>query len=208
MLRQVAAVTIALMTVAAAILPTGAVAKDRGNFVTEFGKTRPPIGYVRFCAENPRECHSVTLLNPRLKLTPEHWNDLYRVNTKINTTIKPATDEELYGKAEHWTYPETAGDCEDYLLLKKRVLEAIGFPASSLLITVVMDENNQGHAVLSVAADSGDYILDNRRNDILTWRETSYRFLKRQTQRDPRQWVSLDGSGAVATAALATTSGE
>lgn len=187
---------------------SSAMAKDAGQFVSEFGKTRPPIGYVKFCAQNAGECKGGPLLATRIKLTPERWNNLYRINTKVNTTIKPATDEELYGEAEFWTYPVTAGDCEDYLLLKKRELEAMGFPASALLITVVLDERNEGHAVLTIAADTGDYVLDNRRDDILVWNETNYKFLKRQTRRDPRQWVSLDSSKTIATAALGTSSGE
>ena len=37
-----------------------------------------------------------------------------------------------------------------------------GWPESKLLITVVRDENNEGHAVLTVRTDEGDFILDNR----------------------------------------------
>ncbi len=178
-------------------------ASDGGNFVTEHGKTRPPIGYVKFCAQNPAECKgNTTLLTSRIKLTPERWNELFRINTKVNTSIKPASDQELYGEVEFWTYPVTAGDCEDYLLLKKRELQALGFPASTLLITVVLDERNEGHAILTVNSDAGDYVLDNRRDDILLWSETNYRFLKRQTQRDPKQWVSLDEAKTTSTASL------
>jgi len=43
---------------------------------------------------------------------------------------------ELYGKADYWTYPIDAGDCEDYVLLKKRYLEGMGVNADELLITV------------------------------------------------------------------------
>jgi predicted transglutaminase-like cysteine proteinase len=92
-------------------------------------------------------------------------------------------------------------------LLKKRDLEGLGFPSSSLLITVVLDENNEGHAVLTVSTDAGDYVLDNRRDDILLWNETNYRFLKRQTQRDPKQWVSLDDAKTIATASIGSKTG-
>ncbi|NMD08116.1 MAG: transglutaminase-like cysteine peptidase, partial [Phyllobacteriaceae bacterium] len=108
---------------------------------------------------------------------------------------------------EFWTYPVTAGDCEDYLLLKKRELQASGIPASDLLITVVLDERGEGHAVLTIASDAGDYVLDNRRDDILLWSETNYRFLKRQTQRDPKLWVSLDDAKTTSTASLAKNIG-
>jgi predicted transglutaminase-like cysteine proteinase len=138
-------------------------------------------------------------------MTAQRWADLYLINTAVNTRIKPTTDQDLYGTAEFWTYPTTAGDCEDYLLLKKRELEAKGFPSSALLITVVLDERGDGHAVLTIASHDGDYVLDNRRDDILLWGETNYKFLKRQTQRDPRQWVSLNNNKPVATTALGTS---
>ena len=101
------------------------------------------------------------------------------------------SDEELYGKAEYWEYPTDAGDCEDYVLLKKRYLEGLGFPPEALLITVVLDEKSEGHAILTVTADTGDYVLDNRRNEILRWNDVSYRFLKRQSAQDPMRWVAL-----------------
>jgi predicted transglutaminase-like cysteine proteinase len=73
-------------------------------------------------------------------------------------------------------------------------LEKLGFHAGSLLITVVLDEKNDGHAVLTVATDKGDYVLDNRRNDILLWKDTGYVFLKRQSPHDPRRWMALTGA--------------
>ena len=60
-----------------------------------------------------------------------------------------------------------------------------------LLITVVLDERREGHAVLTVATQAGDFVLDNRRNEVLLWNETGYTFLKRQSQQDPRRWMAL-----------------
>ncbi|MBL8790542.1 MAG: transglutaminase-like cysteine peptidase [Rhizobiales bacterium] len=181
------------------------MAGDSALFVSEHGKSRPPIGFVKFCAQSPAKCKAQgTLLTPHLRMDAERWADLFEVNLTVNKNIKPASDQELYGEVEFWAYPATAGDCEDYVLLKQRELEKRGFPSSSLLITVVLDENNEGHAVLTVTSDAGDYVLDNRRDDILLWSETKYRFLKRQTQRDPKQWVSLDNAKTTATASIGT----
>jgi predicted transglutaminase-like cysteine proteinase len=177
------------------------------DFEPEFGATRPPIGFVRFCGKHPEACKGSVLLTSRLRMTPERWNTVYSVNTKVNTTIKPATDQDLYGQAEFWTYPTTAGDCEDYLLLKQKLLIEAGLPASALLITVVLDERGEGHAVLTIAGDTGDYVLDNRRDDILMWKDTNYKFLKRQTQRDPKQWVSRDETSTSASSTVASSPG-
>jgi predicted transglutaminase-like cysteine proteinase len=172
-----------------------------GVAAREFAATLPPIGFVRFCTANPKECekYSVTeRMGPsRLVMTQAKWNLLYQVNTLVNSQIQPMSDQELYGKPEHWTYPATAGDCEDYLLLKKRRLEQLGFPARDLRITVVLQEKGEGHAVLTVTTNEGDFVLDNRRNDILLWSDTQYTFLKRQSGNDPKRWVALVATPAV-----------
>ncbi len=162
------------------------------RFAAEFGSTLPPIGYVKFCAENRDECEKKTLLiAEKAKMDSKSWQTLMLINSSVNTKIKPISDQDLYGEPERWTYPVTAGDCEDYLLLKKRDLEAKGFNASDLLITVVLDEKGEGHAVLTVATAEGDFVLDNRRDDILRWKDTGYEFLKRQSRQDPKRWVAL-----------------
>ena len=160
-------------------------------FVTEYGRALPPVGFVRFCASHPQDCRPIGGKANRLAMPPERWNVLYQVNNFVNGTIVPVSDQDLYGEPEHWAYPTDAGDCEDYLLLKKRYLEGLGFPPESLLITVVLDEKKEGHAVLTVTTKNGDFILDNRRNDILRWSDADYVFLKRQSPQDPRQWVAL-----------------
>lgn len=160
-------------------------------FATEFGQARPPVGFVRFCADNPNDCKGRGNKAERIAMDPERWNLLYQVNTYVNGKIKPVSDLELYGEAERWAYPVEAGDCEDYVLLKKRYLQGLGFAPDALLATVVLDENKEGHAILTVVTDQGDFVLDNRHNDITRWKDTNYTFLKRQSQIDPRQWVAL-----------------
>jgi predicted transglutaminase-like cysteine proteinase len=169
----------------------GSAFAANATHATEFNQTLPPIGFVKFCAANPKECKSVGRKSDLMTMAPANWNTLYQINTGINGAIKPVSDQELYGEQERWTYPVDAGDCEDFLLLKKRELEKQGFHSGALLITVVLDEKNEGHAVLTVATDAGDYILDNRRNDILLWNETGYTFLKRQSATDPKKWMAL-----------------
>lgn len=173
----------------------GDISNQQPRSAAEFKETLPPIGYVTFCAANSSECDSYGLMEAfkpdLLALTPELWAKLHRVNVAVNAAVKPVSDEELYGKPEFWTYPSTAGDCEDYLLQKKRLLEQAGLPANALRITVALDENRQGHAVLTVTTTEGDFILDNRRDDIRLWDETGYTFLKRQSAHNPRHWVAL-----------------
>ena len=165
--------------------------QTRETFAREFGNTLPPVGFVQFCVSNPLDCKGKGGKTFKLAMSPERWNLIYQVNAYVNGKIAPISDQDLYGEPERWAYPTDAGDCEDYLLLKKRSLQELGFPPEALLITVVLDEKNEGHAVLTVTTDGGDFILDNRRNDVLRWRDTDYTFLKRQSHGDPVQWVAL-----------------
>ncbi|MFG1422840.1 transglutaminase-like cysteine peptidase [Roseixanthobacter liquoris] len=156
------------------------------------GGTSAPIGYVRFCAENKGDCVAEGDLIAEAPLDAAHLAALDQVNRSFNTSITPMTDMDHYGEVERWAYPDDGkGDCEDYVLAKRRALIGLGWPASVLLITVVRDKEGDGHAVLTVVTDRGDLILDNQENQILPWQDTGYRYVKRQSQGDPTLWVSL-----------------
>lgn len=171
----------------------------------EYGRALPPVGFVNFCARNPVDCQQVGVSSARPSLSSERWKLVSMVNSTVNRMIAPVSDQELYGQAEFWAYPKDAGDCEDYVLQKKRDLESLGIPAAALLITVVRDENNEGHAVLTLTTAQGDFILDNRRDDLLTWKDVEYKFLKRQSPEDPRQWVSLQKDKTPSTSVAVST---
>lgn len=163
----------------------------RSASMREFGDARPPFGFVSFCERFPADCTAMPGVTGRTKLTLKRWAELVEVNTLVNTSVAPATDLELYGTVEYWTYPVDRGDCEDYVLAKRLMLIERGWPPSSLLITVVRDEDDLGHAVLTVATDHGDFILDNKNSSISYWQDTPYNYRKRQSQYDPKHWVSL-----------------
>jgi predicted transglutaminase-like cysteine proteinase len=186
-----AAVVIATVTCAG----LGAAKADDADqflYVEVFGATRAPIGWVEFCATRPAECATTPTPARDIVLSPKALRDLVRVNKWVNDSIKPMTDLEHWGVVERWSYPDDGyGDCEDYVLLKRRLLIAAGWPREALLITVVRDKKDEGHAVLTVKTDRGEFILDNQAEEILPWSETGYRFVKRQSQRDPNVWVSL-----------------
>jgi len=180
--------------VALAILagPRPGVAQAPLLFAAVGDVARPPIGWVEFCVEHASEC-KVAPSEPRnVVLTPRLWRDLVRINQAVNSNIKPMTDLEHYGVVEKWAYPDDGyGDCEDYVLLKRRMLMEAGWPREALLITVVRETSGDGHAVLTVRTDRGDLVLDNQNEAIVLWSESGYRFVKRQSQSDPNVWVSL-----------------
>lgn len=187
--------TVLIAALAASIigaLPTVA-GTERITLVPGSKVTQPPLGWVEFCANQPNECAGPTTAPNDVVLSRKAWMDLIRVNKWVNTTIKPLTDLEHWGVVERWSYPDDGyGDCEDYALLKRQMLIQSGWPREALLITVVRDNKDQGHAVLMVTTEQGDFILDNQKKDILLWWETGYRFIKRQSRSSQNEWVSMD----------------
>jgi predicted transglutaminase-like cysteine proteinase len=186
---------------AALAMPAAYAGNERPLFVGLGASARPPIGWVEFCSEYPRECDGKVLEARDVVLTPKAWKDVVRINKTVNEQVKPMTDLEHWGVVERWSYPDDGyGDCEDYVLLKRKLLMQAGWPRQALLITVVRDQKGEGHAVLTVKTDKGEFILDNQEEQILLWSETGYRFVKRQSQSDPNLWVALgEPQGAPAT---------
>ncbi len=162
-------------------------------YVSVGATARAPIGWIEFCIEYKTECDTKPAAARDVVLTPKAWSDMVKVNAWVNDNIKPMTDQEHWGVIERWNYPDDGyGDCEDYVLLKRRMLMQAGWPRQALLITVVRDKKGDGHAVLTVKTDRGEFILDNEEADVLAWNKTGYRFIKRQSQSDPNVWVALE----------------
>ncbi len=184
--RLTAAIAAALFVLGMAV-PAGA----SGSMVVG-RQTSQPIGHYEFCKTNPDECsvHS-TDVGP-LALTDAKWEHIGLVNKSVNAAVAPRSDHDLYGIDEVWAYPVNGeGDCEDYVLEKRRVLHDAGIPLSDLLITVVRKQDGEGHAVLTVRTDRGDYILDNLNDKVKPWHATGYKYLKRQSSTHTGRWVNL-----------------
>lgn len=161
-----------------------------GDSMQTTGLTSQPIGHYEFCKARPAECQA----HPgaaAMRLTDDRWAELVAVNDRVNRQIRPEPDMDIWGKPEVWSYPTTVGDCEDYALLKRRILLQKGWPAATLLITVVRQTNGEGHAVLTVRTDRGDYILDNLEDPVELWNRTPYLFVKRQSETNSGQWTGI-----------------
>lgn len=179
------------------VMASSARSETRGAFMTLGTQTTQPIGHLLFCRENPRECEP-----PAARITPAPL-ELSRplillvaaVNTTINARIEARSDIDIYGLEERWAYPADEGDCEDFVLLKRRVLAEKGIDLANLLITVVLRPDGEGHAVLTLRTTQGDFILDNLEWRILAWADTPYTYLKRQSSADPGRWIDI-GHGA------------
>ena len=191
-----------LIALAVQAMPAAATAQERPLFISLGETTKAPIGWIEFCVEYDPECKTKPSPPRDVVLSASAWKTLERINLWVNTHVKPMTDMDHWGVVERWNYPDDGyGDCEDYVLLKRRMLMQAGWPREALLITVVRDKRGDGHAVLTVKTDKGEFILDNQIDQILLWSDTGYRFVKRQSQADPNVWLSLgDSRPAPATA--------
>lgn len=181
-----AVISLSEIRVAAAYGPTDLAHVHPG------ASARAPIGWIQFCSQYPADCVAPKVSKGLSIVTKERLRELDKVNRFFNQSIKAMTDQEQYGVVEYWTYAVTGkGDCEEYVLEKKRQLIRLGWSPESLLITVVLDKQRGGHAVLTVATNQGDLVLDNVTDEILPWSKSGLTFIKRQSPADPNTWLDL-----------------
>jgi predicted transglutaminase-like cysteine proteinase len=158
------------------------------------GEARPLLAWIDFCRRHPSECTVDTSEPAVVALTPRTWQTIVSINRKVNATIKPMTDLEHWSVADRWDFPDDGfGDCEDYQLLKRKLLAERGLPRRAMRMTVVRDDQGEGHAVLMIRTDHGDFVLDNKTSNVLSWNQTGYAYVKRESQ-SMVGWVSLGGA--------------
>jgi predicted transglutaminase-like cysteine proteinase len=174
---------------------------SRASYANVGAETSVPYGWVDFCSRRTEECNVPRLAAVDVRLTAVSWKALDRINRQVNDFIEPISNLDHWGTMlDHWDYPvDGMGDCKIYALYKRKLLLDEGFPRQALLMTIVRDLKGEGHAILTVKTDRGEFVLDNLSDEIRPWNATGYRFVKRQSQEDPNLWVSIDGPDKSAT---------
>ena len=136
----------------------------------------------------------------QIALTDDAKGELNMVNRMINSMIIETTDRANYGVEDYWTEPledgkagPKRGDCEDYVLEKRKALIAAGVPESALSIAVVTTRRGELHAVLLVATNQGEVVLDSLSPWVTGWRDTAYKWVERQAPGEPMIWVRAIG---------------
>jgi len=193
---------ISLLLAAVCGLGFSGTANASEKFMHVAGRTTQPVGHYEFCQSHPEECRQKTAGKMPVQLTRKLWTAIVDINNNVNVAIEPRTDMEMWGKEEHWSYPQGFGDCEDYALEKRRQLMALGMPAGSLLVTVVRQPDGSGHAVLTVRTSAGEFILDNLEPRVLAWADTGYTYLKRQSEQHSGVWMQINDGRADAVASV------
>lgn len=192
-IRKTLPIFLSLFTFVVASLPeaqaggvAGLARKSMGSFKTmrEGSKTLAPFPFIRYCVSNPPACEAGG--NPAIDWSPDTKSLVVSVNRQVNGSIRPVRDRQ-----EEWNANVRAGDCEDFALTKRIALMKAGLPASALRMAVAVTASGEGHAVLVVKTNSGDFVLDNRTNRMLIWNETDLTFLKIASAENPRLWRRL-----------------
>ena len=178
-----------------AALPTVSSAVSTG------APARPIAAWVDFCQGYAAECAVDVAAPAQITLTPATWATIVSVNRRVNRSIQAVTDMDHLHVPDRWDLAEDgSGDCEDFQLVKRKLLAEAGLSRRAMRMTVVIDEKGEGHAVLTLITDRGDIILDNKTSAVLPWRQTGYTFIKRESQ-NAVGWVSLGRAASPATTA-------
>ncbi|WP_084176060.1 transglutaminase-like cysteine peptidase [Brevundimonas bacteroides] len=128
----------------------------------------------------------------RFALDREGWRLVNRINRSLNREIRHVEDRDLYGRPDLWTLPVASrGDCEDYVLAKRQALIHAGVPAQALSIAIVETRWGETHAVLLLASDRGEYVLDSLSPWVTRWDQVDYRWRERQARGGTFDWVSV-----------------
>jgi len=163
-------------------------------------RTSPITGWLIFCHRYPDECTVDPSQPAVIEMTSAIWQTVRTINQRVNRSIKAITDQEHWGVGDRWDYPADGyGDCEDFQLLKRKLLVRHGLPRRALRMTVVIDDEGLGHAVLMMRTTAGEFVLDNKRDAILPPDQTGYTYIKREGD-TAAAWVSLGEPSPVATA--------
>ena len=157
----------------------------------------PPAGFIAFCAAHLDQCQGTPGLPAAIAFTAQRQAELAAVQNRVNRTVRPRAEP-----ANAWDYPvDGTGDCNRFALAKQRALLALGWPRAALLLATALTEHGEGHLVLVAHTDRGDYVLDNRIDQVVDWTALPYRWLARQSGKNPALWVAIAGRRVAAAAA-------
>lgn len=183
----------AAVTGASAANFTGSTHLPSTSKMREGQPTMAPLAFLIFCTRYASECNEDGRAS-QVAMTPDTYAQMVEVNARINRKIGPNARK----GGMDWSLDTRFGNCNDYAIQKRNALHARGFPMSALSLTVAITPGGQGHLILSVRTDRGDFILDNLVSRVKPWSETRYTLLKRQSASNPMNWVTIESTTELA----------
>ncbi len=170
---------------------------DRSHQASPPGATSPASGSARQPAEVEPRRPTTTISSALVDRRGPLWRAVASVNAEVNAAIHAEDDLRAYQQADYWTIPRATGparpvgDCEDFALTKRERLIAQGVPAEALSIALVTTRTGLSHAVLLVATDQGEYVLDNLTPWVVHWTEARLTWRERQAPGQMLTWVHV-----------------
>lgn len=175
--------------------PTGSVTPIRVGGVDWRLRVRPQV--IAPVESAPKPVAAPVSAEPeRLTLTSRSRRMLQTVNQDVNGRIRPERDEDVGDGRDVWGARLDAdgrlyGDCEDYVLAKREALLEAGVPASALSIAVGRNRQGGSHAVLVVATDQGELVMDNLSYWVRPMARSPYRWVMMQAYGEPNNWRAV-----------------
>jgi predicted transglutaminase-like cysteine proteinase len=170
MSRTISAAVLAAILFASAGAPGVALARNNA-----------PLGYQLMCLKTPAECKGGG--RTTVEGSAQTMAVIKKVNSSVNRSITPRDD----GAVDSWGATGSGGDCEDYVLAKRRALIKAGFSPSALRIAYVKTSWGEGHAILVVKTSKGDVVLDNLNGAVRPLSRSGYRIVS-MSGANPRNW--------------------
>ncbi|MCB1358580.1 MAG: transglutaminase-like cysteine peptidase [Maritimibacter sp.] len=192
-LRAYASALLCAAVTAIAFIASTDGASATNAFIQHKGGAPAPDGAQAICSTYSWACAQAAVQRVSMR---DELQQVAAVNSRVNHSVRAIEDDRQYGVSEVWALPTaTGGDCEDFALLKKRELISAGVDPRRLLIATVLDRQRNPHAVLVFRSQSGDLVLDNLTDQIRSWQDTRYMFLRMQDPDRPTRWVNVFASG-------------
>lgn len=120
-----------------------------------FVSAAEPMAFSIYCMDHIDECPTK---GPRfVRYSAPLMQLVSKVQTQVNGAIIPRRET-----VDVWSADVASGDCDDYVMTKRRRLIRAGVPATAMRV-VVGRRFGESHVVLVVKTDRGEIILDNLR---------------------------------------------
>ena len=125
-----------------------------------------PIGFVQLCERQPE------LVMCNVSTETKHIgsiDQLKSINFQVNRSMRYVDDVPANGSLDLWQVPvNNEGDCEDYALLKYKMLVESGWNPNDLSFAILRTLGTRGgyHAILVATVEGKKYSLDMNFNEV------------------------------------------
>jgi predicted transglutaminase-like cysteine proteinase len=119
-----------------------------------------PVAFSLYCLRNIDECP--TKGPKKVAMTAQLRSTIAYVHYQVNAEIRPQSEAD-----DVWEADVASGDCDDYVMTKRRRLIEAGIPPTAMGLRLKRLADGEGHVTLLVRTTEGTYELDNLRKSVI-----------------------------------------